>query len=428
MAAGIYVTDGDNAIHVIDTATNTEITSGSIVTPSGPGFITVALDGAAYVVSSTDGTIYRIAGNTGTQSPQFSVQAGDSDETTGAITYRIVSPSDADGDSVSYTYTQPAHGTVTLANGSYVYTPDGTPVDDEFTVYANDGHGGITAKRVIVDTNVSPVLDEVQTDDDIDTSTGTVTGLVTATDGDGDDLTYSLDTQASKGTAIVHPDGTWLYTPNPLARHDAATDGADDTITTDTFSVEVEDGHGGIIHVPVAVNIDPTNQEPTFDVHAGDPDPDSGQITYTIVNPNDGDGDTITYTTSDPSSGTVELRGGQYVYTPYGSGQDDEFTIYAEDGHGGLSEQLVTVHYDVASIPDTGVSYRESREGAAVVNAAKDRAYQLSSDGNHTYLTVINTTTGEAVNDPSVIAIPGDSSIWCASDQPRRQSRLRPNI
>ncbi|MEO3756665.1 Ig-like domain-containing protein, partial [Mycobacterium sp. B14F4] len=51
-----------------------------------------------------------------------------------------------------------------------------------------------------------------------DQSTGVVTGAVTATDADGDTLTYTLVTQPASGSVTVNSDGTFSYTPTVAAR------------------------------------------------------------------------------------------------------------------------------------------------------------------------------------------------------------------
>ena len=52
--------------------------------------------------------------------------------------------------------------------------------------------------------------------------------------------------------------GAYTYTPTPQARHDAAAGGP----TTDTFTVTIDDGHGGVVDVDVQVPISPKNATP----------------------------------------------------------------------------------------------------------------------------------------------------------------------
>lgn len=70
---------------------------------------------------------------------------------------------------------------------------------------------------------------------------GVVTGRVSATDPDGDPLTYTSSPTAAGGSVAVAADGTFVYTPNP--------GGA----TADAFTVTVSDGRDGSVDVAVSV-------------------------------------------------------------------------------------------------------------------------------------------------------------------------------
>ncbi len=81
--------------------------------------------------------------------------------------------------------------------------------------------------------------------------TGVVTGRVVAIDPDGDPLTFAAPPVTGKGSVILAPDGTFVYTPNPEARAAAVLD------TTDFFTVTVSDPFGGLLDVPVSVAVAP---------------------------------------------------------------------------------------------------------------------------------------------------------------------------
>jgi hypothetical protein len=56
-----------------------------------------------------------------------------------------------------------------------------------------------------------------------DVATGVVTGTVTASDADGDALTYSAPSTTAKGTVVIDAaTGEFVYTPTSSARHAAA--------------------------------------------------------------------------------------------------------------------------------------------------------------------------------------------------------------
>ena len=104
---------------------------------------------------------------------------------------------------------------------------------------------------------------------------GVVYGKVAGKDPDKDRLLYSVNaTTAKGGTVTVNGGGAFTYTPTPEARHIAATG----TDKTDTFTVTVDDGHGGILAVPVTVVISPKNTAPTGKANIGPRDVNTGVV------------------------------------------------------------------------------------------------------------------------------------------------------
>ena len=96
-----------------------------------------------------------------------------------------------------------------------------------------------------------------------------VNDTVMATDGDGDLLTFSLDTSPANGTADVNANGSFTYTSN--ANYSGS----------DSFAVLVDDGNGGTDVAVVDVTIMDVNDAPSFTL-LGDPptvDEDAGAQT-----------------------------------------------------------------------------------------------------------------------------------------------------
>eukprot|EP00456_Euglypha_rotunda_P090870 TRINITY_DN95315_c0_g1_i1.p1 TRINITY_DN95315_c0_g1~~TRINITY_DN95315_c0_g1_i1.p1 ORF type:complete len:175 (-),score=18.84 TRINITY_DN95315_c0_g1_i1:10-483(-) len=131
-----------------------------------------------------------------------------------------------------------------------------------------------------------------------------VTGRVTATDVDGDVLTYTAGAAPAHGTVVVNPNGTYTYTPDP--NYNGA----------DHFTILVDDGHGGLIALPVNITVVPVNDPPV-----------AANITQTTTEDNavsgaviasDVDGDPLSFTLgSNPLHGTVVVNpNGTYTYTP----------------------------------------------------------------------------------------------------------------
>ena len=169
--------------------------------------------------------------------------------------------------------TQGSHGTVVIdpATGNPVYTPatnwNGV---DTFTYTISDGHGGTASTTVTVlvnPVNDAPVAgtvavtpDGTATPDPNSVGAGnyehtipedsSVSGLVRATDVDGDKLTFSQASKPAHGVAVVNPDGSYTYTPNP------------DYNGTDSFTVLVSDGNGGTALSTVNIVVTPV-QDPS---------------------------------------------------------------------------------------------------------------------------------------------------------------------
>ena len=294
---------------------------------------------------------------------------------TGVVT-GTVTATDPDGDTV--TYSAPANtakGTVVIdaATGEFVYTPTSSARHaaaaltaaesqraDTFTVTVTDERGGkatIAVNVAVSPSNAAPVAGTAVVGSPND-STGVVTGTLSATDADGDALTYSGSTTTSKGAVVVNANGSFTYTPTATARHAAARTGADAGDLTDFFTVIAVDGYGGSASAVVTVVVSPSNAAPVAGTAVvGSPNDSTGVVTGTL-NATDADGDALTYSGSTTTSkGAVVVNAnGSFTYTPTATarhaaartGADagdltDFFTVIAVDGYGGSASAVVTV-------------------------------------------------------------------------------------
>lgn len=165
----------------------------------------------------------------------------------------------------------PSQGTVALSGAGYTYTPDPLlahrDIVDSFQVTVSDadsgfhlhglegllnlltlgllgaaGHTTTTTVRVTVAPfNTAPTA-TVRIDPP-DPGKATLTGAVLGVDANGDALTYAGTGQTPFGSVTVSATGEFTYTaisPVPVR---------------DTFSVTVDDGHGGSAVIPVIINI-----------------------------------------------------------------------------------------------------------------------------------------------------------------------------
>ena len=110
---------------------------------------------------------------------------------------------------------------------------------EKVTITATDGKGGSTTSSVTVDVvpNHDPVFTQAAAAGSPDSSTGAVRITATATDSDGDVLTYVTSTDNGRGAVTRNPDGSWTFTPSDPARHTAATGSA----TTEKVTITVTD-------------------------------------------------------------------------------------------------------------------------------------------------------------------------------------------
>lgn len=361
--------------------------------------------------------------------PVGTVSIGATDPVNGEVVGRVVG-SDADGDPLTYAgSTTTSKGAATVAaDGSFSYlpTPDArhdaaalvaTEVDktDTFTVTINDGYGGNTNVAVRVD--ISP-LNEAPvaglTVGSPDPTTGVVTGRVSATDPDGDPLTYSGTTTTSKGSVTVAADGAFTYTPTAAARHGAARLSGSVADKTDTFTVTVTDDSGGVTAVPVTVTLSPTNIAPVAGgASVAAPNATSGLVSGSIT-ASDGDGDPLSYSAA-PPNGSVSFSGnGGFAYYPTaqarqnaanGGATTDSFTVTIADGYGGTATVGLTVGIAPALAPaalafnfsyGSGSQYWTAEARSALESAAASLAsYFIVS----TPTTITVTVTGN--NSPS---------------------------
>jgi VCBS repeat-containing protein len=192
---------------------------------------------------------------------------GAAERTTGTLVGEL-HVTDADSDPLSYNVTGgPAAGSVTLAaDGTFTYTPTATarhdaaaddagPAElaDSFTVTVDDNHGravDILVTVTVDPTNNPPTITGL-TISDPDTD-GTVNVSITVADPDGDPVTYLVVHDPAYGTVAPSLSG-FTYKPTDEARQNAAADA--DAEQLDSFTISVDDAHGGVVGVPVAVKI-----------------------------------------------------------------------------------------------------------------------------------------------------------------------------
>ncbi|PLS20364.1 hypothetical protein C0U40_17155 [Amylibacter cionae] len=330
----------------------------ALATDGSNGSVILAADGSytytpAADFNGTDSFTYTVSdgnGGTDTQTVNITVNAvndapvaqaamasGDED----TVISGTVAATDVDGDTLTFALaTDGTNGSVVMAaDGSYAYTPDadfnGT---DSFTYTVSDGNGGTDTQTVNIRVdavNDAPVAQAGTASGDEDT---VISGMLLASDVDGDTLRYAVETQATHGTVAIRPDGSYAYTP-----------GADFN-GTDSFTYTVSDGNGGTDTQTVNITVNAVNDAPV--AQAGMASGDEDTVISGTVAASDVDGDTLTFAlATDGSNGSVVMAAdGSYAYTPDADfNGTDSFTYTVSDGNGGTDTQTVNIRVDAVN-------------------------------------------------------------------------------
>jgi hypothetical protein len=255
----------------------------------------------------------------------------------GASVNGIFSGSDSDlSDSLTYILvTDGSKGSVTITNaaaGLYTYTASaGATGTDTFTYKVSDGQSESAVATVTV-TFLAGNTPPSAGDGTLSATAGSpAIGRLTATDPDGDPLSFSVIGSASQGivTLIDTRNGTFQYTADPLAAG------------SDNFLFRVSDGQTQSNLAAVNVTVSSRGALGTN----GNAPPQAGNLSFAAVPGSlvrgrlaatDREGDTLTYTlVRQAAQGTVSLNGsdGSFTYQANaGASGIDSFTYSVADG------------------------------------------------------------------------------------------------
>ncbi|WP_251555126.1 Ig-like domain-containing protein, partial [Neobacillus muris] len=192
-------------------------------------------------------------------------------------------------------------------------------------------------------------------------SNETASGKLTGTDPDGDSLTYSKAASPANGTAVVLPDGSWTYTPNP------GFTGADH------FTVVADDGNGGKDTVTITVTV--ANRRPSLTGQSKETN--QGMPVGGTLEGMDPDGQVLSYSIKEGPAGgqaVIDSRTGEWTYTPSGhyAGQD-EFTVVVTDPYGLSAEAAVQIRVNnIAPIGQNQTINTVQNEAVSGTAAAAD--------------------------------------------------------
>lgn len=234
-------------------------------------------------------------------------------------------------------------------------------------------------------------------------STGAVTATVTASDPNGDKLTYRATT-SGKGTVAITTAGVFTYTPTAKARHDAALTTADALLTSDAVTVTVTDPAGAKAVTTVTVPISPKNAAPTAKTTVNAPNAGNGYVGGKVAGV-DADKDLLTYSVNPTTAkgGTVTVNGGgAFAYTPTAAARHnasavtatladktDSFVVTVDDGHGTPLAVTVTVAISPKNAAPTG----KTTIGPRDVNSGVVTGFVVGADTDGDTLTYTGPAT-----------------------------------
>ncbi|MBE9398759.1 tandem-95 repeat protein [Pontibacterium sp. N1Y112] len=197
-------------------------------------------------------------------------------------------------------------------------------------------------------TNTAPVA----VNDSANTAAGsavTIPALSNDYDMDGDNLAIT-GTSGVNGSAQVSG-GNIVYTPNTGFSG------------IETFSYTISDGNGASDTGTVSVNVAaaPSNSAPVAWNDTATTDQGSAVTIPVLSNDYDADGDTISITGTSGVYGSIQISGGNILFTPVsGFSGTENFTYAISDGHGGTDTATVTVTVNASSTNSAPVAVYDS--------------------------------------------------------------------
>ncbi|MDE2411612.1 MAG: VCBS domain-containing protein [Sphingomonadales bacterium] len=325
---------------------------------------------------------------------------------------------------------------------------DGQVVHDTLQIHSTDGTGAVTIDVTITGANDAPVISAASdtsgaVSEGDDGSAMSDSGQMAATDVDaGATQSWSVSAAAAHGSASIDASGAWTYQVEDSGAVDALAEGQ---TLVDHFTVQVDDGHGGIASQVVSVTITGTNDGPDLFEGAGDAvsatraETDAGLTadgTLSVVDVDTLDTVTATVTGVVASGDKADVIGesalqammsvtagaiaadsgdhgnlawtfnsGTEAFDFLGVGQSLtlNYTIEVSDGHGGTDQQNVSVTINGtndAPIGSADAALAAGTEDTSYVIAAADLLQGFSDvDGDTLQATALNVDHGSLVDN-----------------------------
>jgi hypothetical protein len=251
----------------------------------------------------------------------------------------LANDSDPDGDPLTIILVEDVSvGRLALdSDGGFTYRPSVRGAADSFQYAVTDGLDTSAVATVLINGpvgNTPPVADDQSVDVEVNTA---VPITLTASDADGDTLTYAISTAPTHGDLTGVPPAV-TYTPDvDYEGLDSftflANDGTEDSAPA-TVSINV--AVPGENHPPVALDdafalLKKVNKVDAPGVLANDSDPDGDPMTAVLV--------------TDTVNGRLSLSpDGAFMYKPFDVGAADSFQYRVSDGKSDGNVATVTIN------------------------------------------------------------------------------------
>ncbi len=221
--------------------------SGTILTDdSGNSFDGTLMDGGGIVPANGSYPLWITSGAFDKPLAYDLTRITDEDTAVSVLLNGLGAPSAA----LTYDYSDPAHGILSGTAPNLTYTPDSNYFGaDSFTYQVFDGSNGSAPATVAITVNPindAPTANSMSWNTDEDTASSLV---LTATDIEGDPLTYSLLSSPIHGN-LSGTIPNFTYTPDP------------DYFGPDSFTFRVNDTHVNSATATVSITVNPINDAP----------------------------------------------------------------------------------------------------------------------------------------------------------------------
>ncbi len=274
-----------------------------------------------------------------------------------------VPATDADGDTLTYTSgTLPTGATFTASTQTFTWTP-GYDQWGNYSVTFTVGDGvatdTVTVAITVTNVNRAPTVSDGALSVAEDAVSGTVVGTASATDADGDTLTYSITAGNATGVFAIGGSSGQITVSGSSTL---------DFETTAQFSLTVQVSDGALQNTAtITVNVTDVNEAPVLG-SIGDRGVNETSTLSVQLTATDPENATLAYSADVlPFGATLDTATGAFSWTPEFD-QSGSYVITFSVGDGGLSasETITVVVADTLSldIESTYLQYRTYEPGA----------------------------------------------------------------